>query len=120
MKERARPPDDITPAEFFTRWVPAQVAGDAERRARLGGTHASIEFVLSGDPGGIFTLVVRDGEVRGFEGGDEAGDLRVRLDVETWRQLNSGSLSAPEAALRRKVRLQGNLLLAIKLHLILG
>jgi len=46
--------------------------------------------------------------------------LRVRTDVETWRQLNRGEISAPEAFLRRRVHLHGKLLLAVKLHLILG
>ena len=44
----------------------------------------------------------------------------MHLDVTTWRLLNSGELSAPEAFLRRRVRLEGNLALAIKLHLIIG
>lgn len=120
MHERARPPADISPHEFFTRWVPAQVAFDAERRSRLGETGATIEFTLTGEGGGVFCVVVEQGEVRGFEGGSSEADLSVRLDVPTWRELNRGELSAPEAALRRRVHLRGNLLLAIKLHLILG
>ena len=40
--------------------------------------------------------------------------------VDTWRALNRGELSAPEALLRRKVHLAGDMLLALKLHLILG
>jgi putative sterol carrier protein len=54
------------------------------------------------------------------EGPPERSDLHVRLDVGTWRELNRGSLSAPEAMLRRRVKLRGDLLLAIKLHFILG
>jgi hypothetical protein len=46
--------------------------------------------------------------------------LRICLDVDTWRSLNRGELSAPEAALRRRVKLSGNLLLAVRLHLIVG
>jgi putative sterol carrier protein len=42
------------------------------------------------------------------------------VDVETWRALNRGELSAPEALLRRRLRISGNLVLALKLHLILG
>jgi putative sterol carrier protein len=120
MKERTRPPEDISPADFFTRWVPAEVARDDERRARLGDTEATLEFHLSGEGGGVYTVRVTRGEVRGFEGPAGAADLRVHVDLETWRGLNRGELSAPEAALRRRVRLEGNLLLALKLHSILG
>ena len=120
MNDRARPPDDITPQEFFTRWVPAAVAGDAQRRARLGDSQARIRFELIGMEGGDYTVVLEQGQVRGLVGPSEQADLHVRLDVATWRDLNRGVLSAPEALLRRRVKLHGDLLLAIKLHFILG
>jgi putative sterol carrier protein len=47
-------------------------------------------------------------------------DLRLELDVATWRALNDGSLSAPEAFLRRRLRVQGDFTLALKLQLIIG
>jgi putative sterol carrier protein len=118
--ERARPPDDIAPREFFTRWVPEAVARDEERRARLGATRAAIHFELLGPEGGDFTVAMDAGEVRGAEGVPGRADLHVRLDVPTWRALNRGELSAPEAMLRGRVRIRGDLLLAIKLHFILG
>jgi len=120
MSDRRRPPDDIAPAEFFTRWVPEAVAEDAERRRRLGDASATIHFELLGDGGGHWVVELDAGAVRGAEGAPERSDLHVRLDVATWRELNRGSLGAPEAMLRRRVRLQGDLLLAIKLHFILG
>ena len=120
MRERSRPPEDISPEDFFTRWVPAQVALDGPRRARLGDTRATIEFELTGDGGGVFSVVVEEGEVRGFLGTAGSKDLGVRLEGSTWRELNRGAMSAPEAALRRRVHIEGNFLLALKLHLILG
>jgi putative sterol carrier protein len=120
MAERAMPPDDITPEEFFVRWVPAAVASDPARRERLGGKPVEIEFELEGPGGGHFGVHLADGGVSGSVGPLPDADLRVRTDVETWRALNRGELSAPEAFLRRRVHLRGNLLLAVKLHLILG
>jgi putative sterol carrier protein len=120
MDGRSRPPDDISPEEFFTRWVPAQVALDSARRTRLGDTKATIEFELTGEGGGVFSVAVEQGEVRGFSGPAGSKDLGVRLNVPTWRELNRGSLSAPEAVLRRRVHVEGNCLLALKLHRILG
>lgn len=120
MHDRARPPDDIAPEEFFTRWVPEAVAGDPERRARLGdGTH-TLEFRLEGEGGGDFTVRIAGGDVTGAIGPAEQADLRIALDVATWRALNRGDVSAPEALIRRRLRLRGNLLLGIKLHFILG
>ena len=120
MSERAAPPDDIAPEEFFTRWVPDAVSGDPSRRDRLGATPHDLEFTLEGEGGGVFGVHIADGAVRGSVGALEQADLRIRLDVATWRALNRGELSAPEAFLRRRVHLRGNLLLAVKLHVILG
>ena len=120
MTERARPPEDIPPADFFTRWIPEAVAADAGRRRQLGDTSMTIHFELEGEEGGDLAVAVERGEVRGAPGRPEAPDLHVRLDVPTWRALNRGDLSAPEAVVRRRLRMRGNLLLAIKLHMILG
>lgn len=120
MTERASPPEDITPEEFFVRWVPAAVASDPARRERLGAKPVEIEFQLEGEGGGFFGVHLADGAVAGSVGPLGDADLRVRTDVATWRALNRGDLSAPEAFLKRRVHLKGNLLLAVKLHLILG
>ncbi len=120
MRERSIPPDDISPEEFFTRWLPEMVAGDETRRSRLGQTEVALVFELTGDAGGTFTVYIEQGGVRGVVGAAEFPDLHIEVDVETWRQLNRGDISAPEAALRRRVKLHGNLMLAVKLHLILG
>lgn len=120
MSDRLVPPDDITPAEFFTRWVPEAVSRDPARRARLGATPHALEFTLEGEGGGVFGVHIEEGGVRGSVGPLEHADLRVRLDVATWRELNRGDLSAPVAFLKRRVHLDGSLLLAVKLHVILG
>ncbi len=120
MLERARPPEDISPADFFTRWIPDAVASDAHRRHRLGGTAATIVFELTGEPGGVFSLRIDAGIVHGSPGSDGEADLRVMVDVETWRALNRGTLSAPQALLKRRVHIHGDFILALKLHLILG
>jgi putative sterol carrier protein len=123
MADRAVPPRDIAPHDFFTRWVPDAVEGDARRRERLATTRAVLEFHLldtESEVGGVFVLHVEEGLVRGRPGAAAEADLRVRLDVGTWRALNEGSLSAPEAFLRRRVQLRGDLRLAVMLHFLIG
>ena len=120
MNDRARPPEDIAPYDFFTRWIAEAVSRDDSRRVRLGNTDARIEFELTGEEGGVYTIHIQDGRVFGVEGRAESPNLQVRVDVETWRALNRGELSAPEALLRRRVKLHGDLLLGLKLHVILG
>ena len=118
--KRADPPPDISPRDFFTHWVPEAVARDEVRRHKLGSTDALIEFTLEGPAGGVYSLRIVEGEVRGFDGASRDANLRVRVDVSTWRRLNAGIVTAPEALLKRELHVSGDLLLALKLHLILG
>lgn len=120
MSGRAVPPADIEPEGFFTSWVPETVAADPTRRTHLMGTVAVLEFTLVGEGGGVYTLHLREGVVTGVCGSADQPDLRILLDLETWQRLNAGELSAPEAFLRRRVKLEGNLALAVKLHFIIG
>jgi putative sterol carrier protein len=123
MPDRVVPPPDIAPHVFFTVWVPERVAGDPERRRKLGATEAVLEFeigAVDGEEGGVFGLHVREGLVAGTAGRLGVSDLRIRLDIVTWRELNAGTLTAPEAFLRRRISLEGDLRLAVKLHLIIG
>ncbi len=117
---RASPPADISPEEFFTRWVPANVEADAERRRQLADVYASIVFEITSPVHSVHTVHIADGRVRGQAGSRADPDLAVELDEETWRALNRGGLSAPEALLRRRVRIRGDWLLALRLHWILS
>lgn len=119
---RVAPPDDISPEEFFTRWIGEAVAADESRRRRLGETRARVVFELhgEGDEGGCYTVHIEAGCVTGRAGRAPEPDLHVQVDVETWRGLNRGDISAPEALLKRRVRLTGDWKLGLKLHLILG
>lgn len=119
-KQRARPPEDISPSDFFLRWLPQTVAQDEERRRKLGSTSATLVFDLQGEGGGSFVVRIQDGNVESNEGDQSEPDLRIVVDVDTWRALNRGTLTAPEAALRRRLKLKGDFLLGLKLHLILG
>ena len=118
-KHRPVPPENISAVEFFTRWVPEVVASDAERRAKLAKTDETIVFTFT-ESHQSFTVKIDHGIVRGEAGDADDPDLRVELDHETWRGLNRGGLSAPEALLRRRVRIRGDFVLALKLHLLVG
>ena len=115
-----RAPPDISPLDFFTRWIPDSVAGDHLRREKLGATVARIVFELGGAGGGLFTIEIEQGVVAGRSGDHDDADLRVRVDMITWRSLNAGEISAPEALLKRRLKLTGDFVLGLKLHLILG
>ena len=118
--EMRRAPHDISPVEFFTRWIPESVAVDHVRREKLGDTRARIIFELVGDDRDFFTIDIEQGVVAGRPGDHGEAQLRVSVDVTTWRRLNAGELSAPEAVLKRRLKLSGDFVLGLKLHLILS
>ena len=84
--------------------------------AQQAGTAAAGSSTSAGGDSGA----ANHSEARGSEGSVAAPDLRVELDVETWRELNRGTLTAPEALLRRRLKLHGDFVLGLKLHLILA
>lgn len=123
MAERAVPPPDITPEAFFTEWVPRSVEADPVRQSKLADADLVLVFHLddpTGEHGGAYTLRIEEGHVRGERADVPQADLRIHLTLETWRALNAGEFTAPEAFMKKRVRLQGDLKLAVKLHLLIG
>jgi len=120
--ERARPPEDISPYDFFTRWVPEAVASDPDRRTRLADTRATIEFRLIHveAPDEVYALEIEEGLVAARPGEAVEPELRVRVGLDTWRALNRGDIAAPQALLARRLRIEGSFVLGLKLHLILS
>ena len=55
---RAAAPTDITPAAFFTEWVPARVEADSERQRKLG--DADVGLALSKTPTRALRITTRE------------------------------------------------------------
>ena len=72
MTERARPPEDIAPAEFFRRWAPEAVRSDPERRKKLDSLKARIQFDLAG--GNIRNVALASAFLAAEQGG------RIRME----------------------------------------
>lgn len=111
---------DIAPADFFRSWAPDAVRTDPERRKKVENLRARIQFDLAGDGGGLYWLEIADGDVRGGDGPLAEPDLVLHTDVETWRKLNAGEIKAPTAVMKGKLRFQGSMYLALRIHFIIG
>jgi hypothetical protein len=74
----ARPPVDISPGDFFERWLPAAFAA-AGRRPPAG--VPSVRVSVSGPDGGGWDLEVDDEELSVTPAGREAPDIWIRLSV---------------------------------------
>ena len=93
---------------------------DPERRKKLDTLAARIQFDIAGPGGGLFWLWIGAGDVQGGEGPIEAPDLVLLTDLETWRALNAGEMKAPTAVMKGKLKFQGSMYLALRIHFIIG
>lgn len=87
--------------------------------SRMEGT-ALYQFSLSGDEGGDFYVRVADGGGQVEEGVAEEPDLTVSMTDQTFRALADGKMSATSAFFAGKIKLKGDMSLAMKLQSFLG
>jgi hypothetical protein len=88
-------PADLTPAQFFESYLPAEWA-----RARAGAApppDATIEIVLDGDGGGTWTIAIAGGAMTTTAAAAaRSPDLRVRMTTTDFRAAVQGEDGAPE------------------------
>jgi putative sterol carrier protein len=94
--EAARPPDDITPEAFFTRWLPAQAAAAGAGAGVASGTPLTLRVRLDGEGGGAWDLRLgADGlEVTAASGDDASADVLLQHSVADWRAVVVGEPGA--------------------------
>jgi putative sterol carrier protein len=79
------------------------------------GIDADILFNLTGDQGGDWILHIHDGAAKVEQGTTESARLTLTADANDFLQLITGELNAMSAFAQGKVKLKGDLSLAMKL-----
>lgn len=120
MAARPKPPADITPDDFYLKWLPEQAAAAPDQAAKLKGIQAVIQVVLTGEGGGEFYMTIEDGKFSASKGKAAAPRLTVTQSVENWRAINGGTLNPQMAFMTGKVKISGDMSLAMKLGSIMG
>lgn len=82
--------------------------------------NAVYQFTLTGDNGGTFHVVVNDGKGEVKEGAADAADLSVTISDKDFEKLVEGKLNPVMAYMTGKIKVQGDLSLAMKLQGFLG
>ncbi len=83
MSTVSRPPDSLTLAELFTRWLPE--AFESARTAGARAPDATIAVELSGEGGGGWTLRVAGGALTVTDGADAAAPIALRQSAQDFR-----------------------------------
>jgi putative sterol carrier protein len=81
---------------------------------------ATIQFDLSGDNGGQYWVKMANGSVESGEGALENPSMTLKASADDWAAMVNGELNAMQAFMSGKVKIQGNMGLAMKLQTLIG
>jgi putative sterol carrier protein len=121
MAEQPKPPEDITPDDFYLKWLPEQSASaDPAQKAKVKDINAVIQVVLTGEGGGEYYMELASGDFKTAKGKADSPNLTITQAVEDWREINAGRLNAQMAFMSGKIKISGDMSLAMKLQAIMG
>ncbi|GEM_PF-1114902 len=84
-------PDDITPEKFFMQFVPSQFEKNKSSLPKEAfELKAAITFELTGPEGGIWTLMMDEGELVGVSGDSPHKIVKIVQTIDDWRSAIRG------------------------------
>lgn len=96
-------------AGFFDA-VPSKVNKD-----KIAGMNAVYQFIINGDDGGEWNVTVANGEAAVAQGKAESPSITLTMDAANFVALVTGKLNGQTAFLTGKLKIQGDMTLAMKL-----
>jgi putative sterol carrier protein len=100
----------MTPEEV----LPRMAAGLDENAAK--GLHAAIQFNLSGVHGGGWFITVKDGKATVTKGSASSPSVTIAMTDRDYVDLATGTLDRQMAFMSGKLKISGNMELAMKLQ----
>jgi len=88
--------------------------------AKVKGLNAVYQFDLSGDNGGVFHVKVADGSAVLEEAAHDNPNITISMTADDFDALMSGKLNATSAFMAGKLKVKGDMSLAMKLQGLLG
>ena len=104
-----------TPSEIFTE-INSRLEADPQRAA---GTNASYLFNLSGDQGGEYHITLADGKGEAGQGPVDSPKCTIDMKDQDFVDLATGKLDGTMAFMSGKIKIKGDMGLAMKLQSVL-
>lgn len=93
---------------------------EAADPAKMKGVTATYQFDLSGDNGGVFHVNVDDGSATVVEGEHDSPNITISMAADDFDSMLEGKLNATSAFMAGKLKVKGDMSLAMKLQSLLG
>ncbi len=93
---------------------------EAADPAKMKGVSAVYQFDLSGDNGGVFHVTVDDGKATVVESEHDSPNITITMAAEDFDAMLDGKLNATSAFMAGKLKVKGDMSLAMKLQSLLG
>ena len=84
--------------------------------SKAAGISATFQFDISGDNGGQWFVKVADNKAEVVKGEAESPDLTMSATDQNWQKIVSGELSGQTAFLTGRLKIRGDMSLAMKLQ----
>jgi putative sterol carrier protein len=88
--------------------------------SKAAGVTGSIQFDLTGAGGGTWALEIAEGACKVVEGGVASPTTALSMSAEDFVAMANGNLNAMAAFMQGKIKLQGDMGLAMKFQTIFG
>jgi putative sterol carrier protein len=100
----------MTPQEIFAE-MPNALNADAAK-----GMNATIQFNLSGDDGGQWYVVVKDGKAEVSKGTAPSPNMTLSMSAQDYVDMTMGKLNGQMAFMSGKLKISGDMGLAMKMQ----
>lgn len=106
----------MTTQEIFTG-IEARLQ---ERKDKLAGMNAVFQFELSGDDGGVWYVAVEKGEAKVAAEAHANPGVTILMTADDFKQMIGGQLNPTAAFMSGKLKIKGDMGLAMRLQTLLG
>jgi putative sterol carrier protein len=88
--------------------------------AKTAGMNQTYQFNIEGDGGGNWYVKLTDGQPEVVQGVSDSPNITLTADASNWLDIATGKMNGQTAFLTGKLKIQGDMSLAMKLQSIIG